>query len=167
MCDCLPWIFSAKVQVMRKFIRIALQGMCLFVISAVIILSLYVSRMWHKAKGYATESALRSITSTIKKMPRKEVESYLEKGDGWQHVTGERYARLCEALEKSGRLDSHPKDSTGRAILDDWRHPINIYMKIESDGKLSVITIAPGRDGEVGTRDDIAWPSGTGPPVFP
>lgn len=75
---------------------------------------------------------------------------------GWRVLCGYNYRRVCRALHAAGGLDTGWGNSVD-SIDDIWRRPVLIAVRRKGE-KWETSVLSKGRDGRLGTADDITVP---------
>ncbi|MHC4744362.1 MAG: hypothetical protein ACYS8Z_20810 [Planctomycetota bacterium] len=86
--------------------------------------------------------------------------------ENWRPLTEEEYAHLAKAASETRVIDRNGlSDERDKVMLDGWDRRVLIWGRIADRNEPEFIVISKGRDGLLGTSDDIGSPAGAIPPA--
>ena len=85
----------------------------------------------------------------------------------WRPLSEQEYAGLAKAASETRVIDRNGlSDERDKVMLDSWDRRVLIWGRIADTNEPRFIVISKGRDGLVGTKDDIGSPAGATPPAL-
>lgn len=108
-----------------------------------------------EARAHSTVAAIAAAMATELSGSLAE-EEFSDVGSEWRILDDAQYDRVISRLGRRYNLDPPKKGwIVGEALLDPWQNRFKVAVRKMGDNKYEVRVVSVGRDGELGTADDL------------
>ena len=134
------------------FDRCMPRGVCV-TLSLALLVPMAACTLWEESQRAASMACMASVHSALLSIDGATLGLMQVPNDEWQNLDAAETKRLLLLAARQRALDC--RGEPGQPLLDPWRHPVQLAVKLSTSNKLAFKVYSSGSDGVDGTSDDL------------